>query len=124
MKKYLKWYFKHLNWVFAIGIFIIMMVVDVIDTHHFNWILFGGLILFICVSPLYGIIQGKRVGEDKKMKKQKREEEIEKLVIEKLSQLENNELEDCPNGKKLAELMNENDNFRKKYEEHKNKNKN
>jgi flagellar biosynthesis component FlhA len=125
--KSLKWYFKHLNWIFALGFLILIMGVDIIDTHHVNWILFFGLLLFICIAPVYGIMRSKWQQEDakhyKKQKEQEREqekeEEVKKLVIEKLAQLENNELEDCPKGKKLAELMYENEKFRKLYEEHK-----
>jgi hypothetical protein len=50
--------------------------------------------------------------------------EIEALVIEKLGQLENNELENCPCGKKLAQLMAENPTFVKIYKNYKDKCKN
>lgn len=46
--------------------------------------------------------------------------DIEKLVIEKLSQLENGDLENNYAAKELATKMNENPNFRKIYEEYKN----
>lgn len=49
-----------------------------------------------------------------------KKELFEKLIIEKLSQLENNELDDYPAGKKLAELMREDEEFVKIYEDYKN----
>lgn len=45
--------------------------------------------------------------------------DIEKLVIEKLRQLENNELDNCPSGKKLAEQFKTNPDFVKIYNEYK-----
>jgi len=44
---------------------------------------------------------------------------IEKIVIEKLSQLENGELENCPSGKLLAEEISKNTEFVKIYENYK-----
>jgi len=44
---------------------------------------------------------------------------IEKLVIEKLTQLENGDLDDCPAGKKLAELMSKKDWCLEIYKNHK-----
>jgi len=45
--------------------------------------------------------------------------DIEKLVIEKLSQLEKGQLENSPSGKRLAEEMKKNPEFVKIYEDYK-----
>jgi ABC-type proline/glycine betaine transport system substrate-binding protein len=56
------------------------------------------------------------------MKKKERQKQFEELIIEKLSQLENGELDNCPPGKKLAEEISKKEWCLEIYKKYKNDN--
>lgn len=78
--KSLKWYFSHLNWLAVAVIFGLVMVVDFWENGHFNWILLGGISIFLLIAPLYGIMRSKWAEEDRLIRqKMKRRDTVDYL---------------------------------------------
>ena len=78
--KSLKWYFSHVNWLAVSVIFGLVLVLDFWEKGYFNWILLVGILLFLAIVPLYGIMRSKWAQEDKIMRdKIKRREAIDYL---------------------------------------------
>ena len=82
--KSLKWYFSHVNWLSVAIIFGLVLVVDFWDNGYFNWILLGGLLLFLAIVPLYGIIRSREAKEvqeaRKKLKEIEKEQQKDKVI--------------------------------------------
>ena len=73
--KSLKWYFSHLNWRAALVITVLIMGLDIISSHHFNWVLFIGLSVIVLIVPIMGILQSK-INTDRQIYQKKIMEEL------------------------------------------------